>query len=328
MSCSKCPKCDYLFVLRAGFVGTPVSCPECNHIFCQLCNEVLHKGKSCEEAKAEKETLDAHASTADAMTEAVVRTCPNPKCKKRFFKEDGCNKMTCPGCKQLSCYICRQAIKDYSHFCLTPHCNHESCSMCVLFTDAKEDDRRARREVAQKALVAAQKKEGAAAAATLISGLLSPTRKENENENARGPLQPVQQPNAIVQQQRVEPQRVQEARRPERGNTNGPQPVQNVIRPVAEHQRRNEPVQPQPYEPPRDQEAQRLGRDNMNVPQQVQDAIRRVVEHQRQNKPAQQPNRVIAAQEAARPFQVQEPAADQPAIAEPLQFIGIPHNPL
>lgn len=176
LSHSKCPECDYIFVLRPGFTYTQVSCPECKHAFCHQCSKVPHKGKTCKEAKDEKENLDAHASTAAAMTEAVVRKCPNPKCNKRFVKEKGCNKMTCPSCKTLSCYICREALdskEPYKHFCRKPHCQHKSCGKCVLFTDAKEDDRQARREVAQAALLAVQKKDGGANAATLIGGLLS-----------------------------------------------------------------------------------------------------------------------------------------------------------
>jgi hypothetical protein len=41
------------------------------------------------------------------------RTCW--KCGKKFIKEDGCNKMKCT-CGALMCYICRQPVKDYSHF--------------------------------------------------------------------------------------------------------------------------------------------------------------------------------------------------------------------
>ncbi|RXW21458.1 hypothetical protein EST38_g4397 [Candolleomyces aberdarensis] len=33
-----------------------------------------------------------------------------------FVKEDGCNKMQCPWCKTLSCYVCRQVIDGYEHF--------------------------------------------------------------------------------------------------------------------------------------------------------------------------------------------------------------------
>ena len=33
----------------------------------------------------------------------------------QFFKEDGCNKMTC-ACGAKMCYICKAEIKDYTHF--------------------------------------------------------------------------------------------------------------------------------------------------------------------------------------------------------------------
>jgi hypothetical protein len=33
-----------------------------------------------------------------------------------FVKESGCNKMTCPKCRSLSCYVCRALIKGYDHF--------------------------------------------------------------------------------------------------------------------------------------------------------------------------------------------------------------------
>jgi hypothetical protein len=45
------------------------------------------------------------------------------------------------------CYLCQAKIKDYSHFCQTPHCNHkETCNKCPLYTNAEEDDVRAMRE--------------------------------------------------------------------------------------------------------------------------------------------------------------------------------------
>jgi len=118
------------------------------------------------------------------MFNAVVRKCP--KCKKPFFKEEGCNKMTCP-CGAVSCYLCRQLIKDYTHFCRTPHCNHASCGNCILLTDSKEDDRLARREVA----LAEQKRAGAAA--ELVRGLLSPPSQKSDA--SRQPLQPARQVN-------------------------------------------------------------------------------------------------------------------------------------
>lgn len=49
----------------------------------------------------------------EKMTEALIRTCY--KCKRAFFKEEGCNKMTCT-CGALMCYVCDKPIKDYKHF--------------------------------------------------------------------------------------------------------------------------------------------------------------------------------------------------------------------
>ena len=50
----------------------------------------------------------------EQMTEAKIRRCP--KCNTQFFKEEGCNKMTCR-CQCTMCYICRQFKIDYNHFC-------------------------------------------------------------------------------------------------------------------------------------------------------------------------------------------------------------------
>ena len=33
----------------------------------------------------------------------------------QFFKEEGCNKMTCQ-CGAKMCYLCKEKVTDYSHF--------------------------------------------------------------------------------------------------------------------------------------------------------------------------------------------------------------------
>ena len=90
----------------------------------------------------------------EAITQARVRRCPNQRCKQPFVKSDGCNKVKC-ACGTLVCYVCRVAIKAYTHFCQTAHCQHESCGKCPLWTKAEEDDARAMREAGIEAAEAA-----------------------------------------------------------------------------------------------------------------------------------------------------------------------------
>uniref|UniRef100_A0A2H8TSE3 E3 ubiquitin-protein ligase RNF216 n=2 Tax=Melanaphis sacchari TaxID=742174 RepID=A0A2H8TSE3_9HEMI len=63
------------------------------------------------------------------MTEVLIRICYY--CKRKFVKEDGCNKMTCSCGKQM-CYICRQPVdSNYTHF------YHQTVmeNKCPLYTD-------------------------------------------------------------------------------------------------------------------------------------------------------------------------------------------------
>jgi hypothetical protein len=62
----------------------------------------------------------------------------------------------CSSCGTELCYVCRQKIRNYNHFCVTPHCNHSSCGMCARDSDTQEDDertmRKAEREVAMEGI--------------------------------------------------------------------------------------------------------------------------------------------------------------------------------
>ena len=84
----------------------------------------------------------------EAISEAKIRKCY--KCHKPFVKSDGCNKITC-GCGAKQCYVCRAAIKDYTHFCQKFECKHQSCGKCPLYSNAEQDDARAMREAGLKA---------------------------------------------------------------------------------------------------------------------------------------------------------------------------------
>ncbi|KAJ2926529.1 hypothetical protein H1R20_g10558, partial [Candolleomyces eurysporus] len=88
----------------------------CGIVSCRICKKKNHwPEKNCKQAQ-EDEHLDGRVMIEEAMSKALVRTCPNPQCEKPFIKEHGCNKMKCPSCGTLSCYTCRQVISGYDHF--------------------------------------------------------------------------------------------------------------------------------------------------------------------------------------------------------------------
>jgi hypothetical protein len=85
----------------------------CLKVSCTACHQLWKPGHKCFEK--EKDSLRTYVEMA--MSQALIRTCPN--CNIRFSKIDGCNKMECPYCKYVMCYICRQDIRKekYNHFC-------------------------------------------------------------------------------------------------------------------------------------------------------------------------------------------------------------------
>ena len=113
-----------------------------------MCNEAAHKDMTCKEARGKQERLkDPIHRAHEAMSRATIRSCPS--CATEFQKYDGCNKMTCPKCKTLSCYLCEQKIDGYKHFCAKWDC---ACGLCKLWDKAEERDRQARRQAGLKEL--------------------------------------------------------------------------------------------------------------------------------------------------------------------------------
>ena len=106
-----CPKCEQAAFFVEGGNDLECQCPGCSHKACRLCKEAPHRNLTCDEAKMEKAKTNAHAQMADAMTQAVMRSCPG--CKTNIMKEYGCNKMTCPNinCKTKFCYSCREKVR-------------------------------------------------------------------------------------------------------------------------------------------------------------------------------------------------------------------------
>jgi hypothetical protein len=139
----QCPHCDFQMEI-ANPDEKIFACqnPECRIETCLLCKEPNHIPLRCEEVEKQNVT-DYRKKVEEAMTASLVRQCP--KCKAKFFKTEGCNKMTC-SCGAHVCYVCRVLItaKDgYSHFCAHDRNPREfgacpQCNKCFLFLKSTE----------------------------------------------------------------------------------------------------------------------------------------------------------------------------------------------
>ncbi|KAF8816831.1 hypothetical protein BYT27DRAFT_6378460 [Phlegmacium glaucopus] len=114
----ECPFCEWKCVLEVSSEEDKLfRCGNddggCGVVSCRGCKKLDHLPKSCKEVEEDKH-LDGRHAIEEAMTRALMRNCP--KCQKAFIKEQGCNKMSCPNCHTLSCYVCRQVINGYDHF--------------------------------------------------------------------------------------------------------------------------------------------------------------------------------------------------------------------
>ena len=110
----QCPACNYAVIMPDNQVKV-ITCAnqDCGKQTCRLCGEESHIPLSCDEVEKDSE-VKARTKIEDAMTEAMLRECV--ACKKKYFKEEGCNKMTCE-CGQAMCYLCRKPVSnDYKHF--------------------------------------------------------------------------------------------------------------------------------------------------------------------------------------------------------------------
>ncbi|KAI5813322.1 hypothetical protein BZA77DRAFT_251734, partial [Pyronema omphalodes] len=108
----KCPWCDYAEIRSPSDPDQEFRClhPACLKKSCRLCQKEAHFPRPCSEV-ADK---DYRHVVEEAMTEAVMRKCN--KCKIKFLKSYGCNRMTCPVCGHKQCYICSADVTEYTHF--------------------------------------------------------------------------------------------------------------------------------------------------------------------------------------------------------------------
>ncbi|CAG0889581.1 unnamed protein product [Cyprideis torosa] len=124
----QCPFCDFATIMDNpnDRVFTCLN-PECSRESCRLCKEPNHVPLRCEEVEKESE-IRARTLVEEKMSEALMRECW--QCKKKLIKDEGCNKLTCP-CGAKMCYLCREPVKDYSHF------SDNDPNKCPVWTDSR-----------------------------------------------------------------------------------------------------------------------------------------------------------------------------------------------
>ncbi|KAI0155027.1 hypothetical protein GGR57DRAFT_491923 [Xylariaceae sp. FL1272] len=110
-----CPFCPYAAEYPPVEMDKEFRCdnPQCQQVSCRLCRRETHIPKSCAEADEDR-GLDARHILEEAMSDALIRRCN--QCQSPFVKDEGCNKMRCSKCGTMMCDVCRQTIKDYTHF--------------------------------------------------------------------------------------------------------------------------------------------------------------------------------------------------------------------
>lgn len=160
LNLEQCPFCDYVAeLLNSKEENRIFICqnPTCKKESCRICGEAAHLPFRCDEIE-KKEATDKRVSGEESLSRAVIRECPVCRAKgvtSRFVKETGCNKMTCPKCASLVCYLCEQKIEakiGYGHFCQHPRdprvsTDCDKCDKCKLWTSEEYDntvDRKAR----------------------------------------------------------------------------------------------------------------------------------------------------------------------------------------
>jgi hypothetical protein len=117
----RCPFCDFGAICPDVETDREFRCegPDCGLISCRLCHSESHIPLSCDEYKAEKEKNNKENMRhvlEEQLSESLIRKCT--KCQTPFLKTEGCNKMKCPKCGNLQCYICHKSInkEGYKHF--------------------------------------------------------------------------------------------------------------------------------------------------------------------------------------------------------------------
>jgi len=101
-----CPFCPYQAIMEDSHDKVLVCRnKECGKESCRKCGKVNHVPMRCEEVP---EVEKARKRIEEKLTMAMLRECW--QCKKLFYREGGCNHMTC-SCGAHMCYFCKLPMK-------------------------------------------------------------------------------------------------------------------------------------------------------------------------------------------------------------------------
>lgn len=124
-----CPFCDFSMILPNEEKIFKCQNVDCMEESCRQCRHQSHVPKKCNEIEYD-EDVKKRTYIENKMTEGLLRKCPN--CSKSFFKESGCNKMTCT-CGYKMCYVCGVSVNGYNHF------SQGNTRGCPLYSDDKDN---------------------------------------------------------------------------------------------------------------------------------------------------------------------------------------------
>ncbi|XP_042560359.1 E3 ubiquitin-protein ligase RNF216 [Clupea harengus] len=144
----RCPSCSFPALLDKAVSLFSCPNPRCRKESCRKCQVVWkdHVGKTCEQV-VERDEIRLRVAFEEKMTAARIRKCH--KCGTGLVKAEGCNRMSCR-CGAFMCYLCRQPINGYNHFCQharSPGAPCRNCKKCSLWSDPTEDDERIIQEI-------------------------------------------------------------------------------------------------------------------------------------------------------------------------------------
>ncbi|XP_031176513.1 E3 ubiquitin-protein ligase RNF216 isoform X2 [Sander lucioperca] len=147
----RCPFCNFPALLDKDRSLFSCPNPRCRKESCRKCHVQWkqHVGKTCEQV-LERDEIRMRVLFEERMTAARVRKCV--KCGTGLVKSEGCNRMSCR-CGSFMCYLCREPITGYNHFCQharSPGAPCRHCRKCSLWTDPTQDDERIIQEIQKK----------------------------------------------------------------------------------------------------------------------------------------------------------------------------------